>query len=106
MDWQRPEMDGRRDSGSTVRDALRTLGQCGRDFNSLGVRGRALPLDGGHESVLAFARMDGRPFLCLASFADEAIVVDRPRGLDGPGLTPRAHARAEAGTIELAPYEV
>ncbi|WP_396595670.1 alpha-amylase family glycosyl hydrolase [Brevundimonas sp. R86498] len=74
-------------AAAVVLTAMRTLGEGARALNGLGVSGRAEPVPLEPAQVLGFSRSGGRPFLCLANFADRAVVVDRPPGFDRPGLS-------------------
>ncbi len=107
MDWAKAKLglDGEGTSGR-LSLALRRFGTAARGLNALGVSGRAMPIALDEPSVLAFARQDGRPFLCLANLSQSPVCADRPSGLDGPGYDLLTGERLDTKRRQLAAYEV
>lgn len=106
MDWT--GLEKAKPDGPAVQalEAMRNFGVRSRELNALGVEGRAQPVALFPDSVLAFTRSGGRPFLCLANLSDQPLSVDRPADFDGPGLSVLTGKAAPAGAIRLEPYEV
>ncbi len=104
MDW--PRAEGRAGAGGRIFADLRHLGGAARDLNRLGVSGRAAPIALDPAAILAFARLDGRPFLCLANLSGAAVSVDRPEGFKGKGFDLLTGQRLEAASMLLVPYQV
>lgn len=104
MDWALAESK----SGVSARAfaALQRFGQAARALNDLDVSGRAAPIALKSAAVLAFARGDGRPFLCLANLSGVAADVDRPEGLNGKGYDLLTGRRMDEVSVRLAPYQV
>lgn len=108
MDWPRARAAREGGAGAAALSAIRGLGVAARQLETLGVRGRAVPMQLDDPAVLAFSRTDGRPFLCLANFSNRTVRLDRPSGFEGAGrdLLTGAGVPAFDGAIELAPYGV
>ncbi|GAW41116.1 Amylosucrase [Brevundimonas sp. SH203] len=105
MDWARAEAAEVGGEGGDALSALRLFADRARALGPAGIAGRATPVDVGAE-VLAFARSEGRPFLCLANFTPEPQIVIRPSHLDVAGRDRLTGRDIPAGPVRLAPYEL
>jgi len=105
MDWDRAR--GRHDAdslpGATFVDFQR-LGRAARDLAVQGVSGPSVPVDLGAAPVLAFSRVEGAPFLCVANLSDHVIKADLPEPFAG-ACTDLLSGKVRSGaTIELPSY--
>lgn len=106
MDWSRVERAERGGPGADALEALRSFAEAAGELSQMGVDGRATPVDVGQAGVLAFARPDGRPFLCLANFTPQSVAVTRPALFNGNGRDVLTARDVPPGPVILAPYQV
>ncbi len=108
MDWARAQaaMSGTASVAGEMLMAMRHFGTAARDLNALNVAGRALPLAVENDAVLAFSRMDGRPFACLANLTAQPQAVTRHDLWDMPGHDVLTQRLLPGGSLQLDPYQL
>ncbi|MES2042693.1 MAG: alpha-amylase family glycosyl hydrolase [Pseudomonadota bacterium] len=107
MDWDRANpSDAAETPAGHMLAAMRRFGVAARALNDLQVAGRATPIVLSNHAILAFARDEGRAFLCLVNLSAAAQAVDRPGPWDVPGKDLLTGRDVPAGALRLQPYEV
>lgn len=105
MDWDRAK--GRHDPGGlpgAMFGDVRRLGRAARDLEAQGVRGPSVPVDLGVTPALAFSRVEGAPFLCVANLSDRAIEVDLPAPFAGSCMDLLSGRPRSGAKTALPPY--
>lgn len=106
MDWDRHCAARTEGEGSVAYQAIVRCATAARRLNAWGVSGRALPVETEHPGVLAFRRVEGWPFLCVANFTDQARVLRTPDGFEAPGVDLLTGETVAGSSISLEPYQV
>jgi len=105
MDWDRAQ--GRHEADGlpgAMFGAFRRLGRAARDLGAQGVRGAPVPVDLDVTPALAFSRVEGAPFLCVANLSDRAIEVDLPAPFAGPCMDLLSEMPQSGAKLVLPPY--
>lgn len=106
MDWA---VADRRDRPGTLEAemfaALSELARAAREFNTLGVAGRARTVDAGDPAVLAVVREGGsRRFVMLANLSPDPVTAAWPEGQGEIGRDRLTGEPLASGPVALAPY--
>ncbi|HEX7694928.1 MAG TPA: alpha-amylase family glycosyl hydrolase [Sphingomonas sp.] len=107
MDWARAGRAIAEDAmAARMFDAMRRFGAAARMLNDLGIAGRATPVRLANDAVLAFARENGRPFLCIVNLSATQVAVDRCDPWVGVGKDLLTGREIPAGEVTLEPHEI
>jgi amylosucrase len=105
MDWDRAQARHEPGGlpGATFADFQR-LGRAARELAAQGVRGPSVPVDLGVGVALAFSRVEGAPFLCVANLSDRVVEAGLPDPFAGSCMDLLSGKSRSGATIELPPY--
>lgn len=107
MDWERAALAKARPAAAVeMFEAIRQFGVVARSLNDHGVAGRAIPIALSSDEVLAFAREEGLPFLCIVNLSATSVTIDRPDRWNIAGMDLLTRRTIPAGEVQLGPYEI